>query len=295
MNRKMDWNHLDAFLAVANTGSLLSAAKILKISQPTIGRHISALENSINQQLFIRSNSGMVLSEAGLSLIDYAKEMKEQAQQFSLKAAGQEETISGTVRISASEIVATYILPKILAKLRQFNQQIDIELVASNAIENLLTRDADIAIRMVRPTQNDLITRKINEIQTGAWASKNYLNKFGKPNSFEDLESHQIIGYDRNDMILRAMQNMGFKANYKMFAFRTDSQIAYWELVKSGAGIGFGANFLAMQSAQLVKILTKFNIPAQPMWLTSHIELKNSKRIRLVMDFLYKELSQLKL
>jgi DNA-binding transcriptional LysR family regulator len=281
-----DWNHIRAFLAVADTGSLSEAASRLKVSQPTLGRYINALEHNIGESLFVRSRSGMALNQTGLALVDDARAMAAEADRFSLKAAGRENRISGTVRITASDVVATYLLPKILSELRDAESAIDIELVPSNNIQNLLSRDADIAIRMVRPTQNDLIARKVNELDMATWAHERYLAKHGRPETVADLFGHRIIGYDRLDMMINVMRQRGVKVVREDFAFRTDDQVAYWELLKAGAGIGFGSTYLARQTPELVQIMPQLEIESLPMWLTSHGELKTNARIRRVMDFL---------
>ncbi len=281
-----DWNNIRAFLAVTETGSLSEAAVQLNLSQPTLGRYITRLEDNVGEPLFVRSRNGMELTQIGLSLVADAKAMQQEANHFALKLAGNETTISGTVRITASDVVATYLLPPILVDLKALYPKITIELVPSNQIENLLSRDADIAVRMVRPTQNDLIAIKVNELTMGTWASKTYLEKFGTPTKIEDLFTHQIIGYDRQDLMLKQMENLGIKADRNLFTFRTDNQVAYWELVKAGAGIGFGSNFVAAQSPNLVRLAPDLRLQSLPMWLTSHAELKTNARIRMAMDFL---------
>jgi len=260
----MDWNLIRAFFIVSETGSLSAAAKNMKISQPTLGRYINALEAQIGSPLFIRSRTGMELTQTGLTLLEEARVMDREAGHFALKAAGRETAVSGTVRITASSAVATYLLPALLVEFQKSEPQIQIELVSTDTVENLLARDADIAVRMVRPVQNDLIARKANALRMGAHAHRDYLSRFGTPARMEDMLDHQIIGYDRNDMILRTMAEYGIKRSRDMFAFRTDDQVAYWELVKAGAGIGFGSNYLAAMTPELVRVVPALNIPALP-------------------------------
>jgi DNA-binding transcriptional LysR family regulator len=190
------------------------------------------------------------------------------------------------VRIAASDIVATYLLPPILVALKDAEPGIDIELVPSNAVANLLARDADIAIRMTRPLQNDLIALKVNDFAMGVHAHEHYLEKAGKPKTVEDLFGHRMVGYDRDTLILNGMKALGLQGDRSLFTFRTDDQVAYWELVKAGAGIGFGALWLARKTPELRHILPELKIAALPMWLASHQELRTSLKIRRVMDFL---------
>ncbi len=294
MNMKnIDWNLIRSFLAVAETGSLIAGATQLSVSQPTIGRHIDELERALSLTLFVRGRSGMQLTEAGLSLLDEAKAMHAEAAQFMLKAAGRTEDISGAVRITASDVVATYILPQVLVSLKNAEPGIDIELVPSNAVANLLTRDADIAIRMVRPTQNDLIATRVNEMVMGTYAHRSYIERYGRPRNLEDLFKHRLVGFDRDTLILDTMKAMGMPGDRQMFAFRTDDQVAAWELIRAGAGIGFGSRWIARQMTGIVRLLPDLDLPSLPMWLVSHQELKTSLKIRRVMDFLREELQEL--
>ena len=290
-----DWNHIRSFIAVADAGTLSAAAEALAISQPTLGRHVDELEAATGLTLFTRGRSGMRLTEAGLSLIEEARAMAADADRLALKAAGRAATVAGTVRITASDIVATYYLPAILTALKEDEPEIEIELVPSNAVQNLLSRDADIAVRMVRPTQNDVIARKVGDMTIGAFADRAYLDRHGRPASLADLAGHRLVGYDRDDLILRAMQAMGLAANRRDFTFRTDDQVAYWELVKAGAGIGFGPRYLASLTPSLEEVLPELSIPPLPVWLAAHQELRTSLRIRRVMDRLHEALSALPL
>ena len=290
-----DWNHVRSFIAIADAGTLSAAAGALGVSQPTLGRHVDELEAATGLTLFTRGRSGMRLTEAGLSLIEEARAMEADAERLALKAAGRAQTIAGTVRITASDVVATYYLPAILAALKEAEPEIEIELVPSNTVQNLLSRDADIAVRMVRPMQNDVIARKVGDMTIGAFADRAYLGRYGRPASFADLAAHRLVGYDRDDLILRAMRAMGLEGKRRDFAFRTDDQVAYWELVKAGAGIGFGPRYLASLTTSLEEVLPELSIPPLPMWLAAHQELRTSLRIRRVMDRLHEALSSLPL
>lgn len=293
----LDWNLVRSFLAVAETGSLLGGAARLSVSQPTIGRHIDELERSLALSLFVRDRSGARLTEAGLSVLEEARTMAAEADRFLLKAAGRSADVAGTVRITASEVVATYVLPQVLVALKDAEPGIDVELVASNTVANLLARDADIAVRMVRPAQNDLMAVKVNDLGMGTYAHRDYLDRFGTPEKPEDLFGgrHRVIGFDRDPQILHAMARLGFAGDRSMFTFRTDHQVACWELVRAGAGIGFGSRWIAGQMKGLVRIVPQLEIPSLPMWLASHQELKSSLKIRRTMDFLRDKLSRMPL
>lgn len=291
----MDWNLVRSFLAVAETGTLAAAAETLGASQPTVGRHIDALEASTGLTLFARGRQGMVLSEAGLSLVEEAKAMQAEADRFELKAAGRAQSVSGPVRITASEVVSTYILPPIIAAFGQVEPDIQIELVSSNSVENLLSRDADIAVRMFRPLQNDIIARKTSELGMGIYAHQSYLAAHGEPDNVDAFLQHRLIGMDRSTLIIDGMSDLGITADRNLFAVRTDDQVAYWELLRAGAGIGFAAHILAAGDADIKRLLPHVQIPALPIWLASHQELKTSQKIRRTMDYLHQTLSILPL
>ncbi|MGB7285297.1 MAG: LysR substrate-binding domain-containing protein, partial [Salaquimonas sp.] len=187
------------------------------------------------------------------------------------------------------------ILPQIIADLLQDLPDVSIELVPSNAVENLLQRDADIAIRMVRPTQNDLIMRRVNTMQIGIYAHRDYLQKAPAIERFEDLSNHVIIGYDRNDLVIRGFEKAGFKVTPEFFRFRCDDQVTTVEALASGIGIGFAPHIVAGKNPDIVPVLQEFKIEDLPMWLTSHRELRTSAKIRAVNDYLGERLQNLKL
>ncbi|MCR9139798.1 MAG: LysR family transcriptional regulator [Alphaproteobacteria bacterium] len=291
----MDWNLVRSFLAVAENGTLAAAAEALGASQPTVGRHIDALEGATGLTLFARGRHGMVLSEAGLSLVEEAKAMQAEADRFELKAAGRAQSVHGPVRITASEVVSTYILPPIIAAFGRTEPDIQIELVSSNSVENLLSRDADIAVRMFRPVQNDIIARKTGELGMGIYAHRSYLADHGEPVDVETFLQHRLIGMDRSTLILDGMSDLGIKADRNLFSVRTDDQVAYLELLKAGAGIGFAAHILVAANPDIKQVLPHVQIPALPIWLASHQELRTSQKIRRTMDYLHQTISILPL
>lgn len=293
--QQFDWNLVRSFLAALETGSLAAASRKTGISQPTLGRHIDELEHSLGVTLFERGRSGMLPTSAALKVEQAAREMQEASAAITMAATDSSENLSGTVRITASEIVATYILPQIIAGLLQDLPEIEIELDASNTVGNLLQRDADIAIRMVRPTQNDLITRQVNTLEMGIYADRGYLGRSGAIMGFAGLKGQVIIGYDRNDLILRGFEAAGFKVGRDFFRFRCDNQVTAFEALVAGMGVGFAPRAIAKQHTNLVEILHAISIPGLPMFLTSHRELKTSRKIRVVNDYLAEKLSALQL
>lgn len=286
MDATPDWTLTRSFLAVAETGSLSAAARKLGLTQPTLGRHIAELEAALGLVLFTRQARGLALTESGAALMPDAQAMAAASARMALIAAGREGTVTGTVRLTASRVVSHHILPAILADLRQAAPGIEIELVPSDSTENLLFREADIALRMYRPTQLDVITRHVADLPTAIYAAKNYLDRHGRPETMEDLLKLDFVGFDRSDLILRMMRGLGLDRRREDFPVRCDDQVVYWNLVRAGCGVG-GAQCNFADLDPLVERIAPFvTLPALPVWLTAAEALRQSPRIRRVFDHL---------
>ena len=290
MNNNFDWSLIRTFLAALDHGSLLGAARVLPSSQPTVGRQIAQLESQLGGVLFERTGRGLLPTHMALRLADAARTMEGGALQLARSAAGSGQTISGTVRITASQPVACVLLPPLLARLQQKVPEVQIELVSSNELSNLLRREADIAIRMVQPDQSSLVAKRIGKVTLGVYAHRNYLQRCGTPKEPSDLLAHALLGNDKNEDIIRGFGALGYPMTREQFAFRTDDLMAYWQAVRSGVGVGFTADYLARTDSDVVPLLPMLKIPPLPVWLTVHREIRTSKRIRAVYDFLAEEL-----
>src|SRR6185312_2970122 len=201
--------------------------------------HIEALEQQLGLTLFDRTLQGLKPTETALRLYQSVSAAEEKLAEAALVAEGATGDLEGTVRITASTIVSHYILPPMLRSIREAFPRVALELVPSDSIENLLLREADIAVRMVRPTQLELIAKKVGDLPLVATAHASYLGARGTPASPADLASHTLIGFDRDDQLLRGAKALGFDLKRADFALRTDSQTAIWELLKAGLGLGF--------------------------------------------------------
>ncbi len=280
----LDWTLVQVFLAVMTMGSLSGGARSLGLSQPTVGRQIAQLEAQLGTVLFTRSARGLVPTDLARALLPRAETMQAAAASLSMTATGTTRDIDGTVRVTASEVFSAYVMPGLIAPLLEQHLGLEIELVASNSNENLLMREADVAVRMARPTQNDLIMQKLGDTPLGIYAHESYLAKRGAPKTFEDLKDHVILGYDKSDQIIRGMAEVGFKARPADFRFRCDNQIVLFEALKTGAGIGFAQIMLASQVPGLVQILPDMPLPSLPIYTVAHRELNGSARVRAVYD-----------
>lgn len=293
MNIKgFDWDLARSFLAVIEHGSLLGAARTLGTSQPTLGRRMLELEQQLGTVLFQRTGRGLRATPAALHLAEAARVMQQGAQQLTQGVARAHTGLQGTVRLTASTPVACYLLPDVLARLRLQWPQIQIEVVASNAVSNLLRGDADIALRMVNPQQASLITRRIGKVTLGTYGHVDYLRRRGTPRRPEDLPQHELIGYDLDEQIIRGFARAGVALTRESFALRCDDFVAYWQYLRAGLGLGFVADYMGRTDAQLQRVLPDLELPPLPMWLVVHREIRTNPRIRVVYDFLADQVAQ---
>lgn len=287
-----NWALVRSFLAALDQGSLMGAARALGIHQPTVGRHIAELESQLGLTLFERTGRGLLPTVDALRLADAARQMAQAADQLARQASGAQRGLTGTVRLSASQPVACALLPPVLARLRDQLPDVQIELLVSNDVSNLLQREADIAVRMVRPEQGSLMGKRVGQVAIGAYAHRDYLRRRGTPRQLTDLAQHELIGFDRGTDILRGMAGMGHRMDRAQFALRTDDLNAHEALVRAGLGIGFLARYVARRSPDLVPLLTALPVPPLPMWLVVHREIRSNPRIRAVWDVLTSALPQ---
>jgi DNA-binding transcriptional LysR family regulator len=286
-----DWALVRSFLAVLDAGSVSAAAKRSGARQPTLSRHVAELEAQLGAPLFERTGRGVLPTGAALAIVDAARRMEDAALALGRGLAGARSATRGVVRVTTSQVAATWLLPEVLARLQREHPEIEIELVASNELTNLLRREADIAVRMVRPAQQSLIARKLGEIEIVAAAHKRYLAEAPPLRGPEDLAAHRLIGFDRDDSIIRGAARLGLVLSRGDFALRTDDQVAYGRLVAEGAGIGFVARYNLRHWPGVVAVLPMLAVGALPCWLAVHREIRSNPRVRTVYDFLAREIA----
>jgi len=291
MNREPDWSLWRSFAAVVEHGSLSGAARALGLSQPTLGRHIEALEEALGQSLFERTLGGLRANEAALRLYEPVQVAQEALAQASMVAEGALAAVGGTVRVTASDMVSNYVLPPILRMVRERHPRIAVEIVPSDSAENLLLREADIAVRMFRPRQLELVTKRLADIPLVPCAHQDYVARNGLPRTREALAEHDLIGFDRSDAIIMHAGRLGIPLARENFVLRTDDQTVGWELMKAGLGIGFAQAPLVAKTPGMVVVPIDLAVPPLEIWLTTHKELFTSHRIRAVYDILAEGLS----
>lgn len=289
-----DWGLYRSFLAVAGEGSLSAAARMLGMTQPSLGRHVRELEATLGVALFTRSPQGLTLTEVGAELAEHARGMAAASAALRRAASGSRQEVRGVVRITCSEVIGGEVLPAMLAGLRRQQPGIVIELSLSDATEDLLRKDADIAVRMLRPSQGALVARRVGAIGLGLFAHRRYLKERGTPRTLADLHRHVLIGFDRETPALRAMRGRvpgGEVYAREHFALRTDSPLAQLAALRAGYGIGACQRALARRERQLLPVLPEaFGLDLDT-WLVMHEDQRANRRVRLVYDYLFEALA----
>jgi DNA-binding transcriptional LysR family regulator len=282
----LDWNQLKAFLHTAQTGSLSAAARKLDLTQPTLSRQVAAIEQQMGVTLFERVGKAMVLTPTGLDLLEHARAMGAAAEALGLAASGRSQAVGGVVSVSATDAVASYQLPPILQRLRAKEPGIAVEVISSNALSDLLRREADIAIRHVQPEQPDLIARLVREAKAFFYASEAWVKNHGHPRTPKDAVALPFVGSDRNGQYLAYLRQHGLDLREDNFSCYADNTVAYWALVRQGMGIGVTMEEIARETPGVVRVLDDVAPVRFPIWLVSHRELRTSRRIRVVFEAL---------
>ena len=282
----LDWNQLKAFLETAETGSLSAAARKLGLTQPTLSRQVAAIEQYMGVTLFERVGKSMALTPTGLDLLEHARAMGAAAEALGLAATGSSQAVRGVVSVSATDVVASVLLPPLVKKLHDQEPGIAIDVIPSNALSDLLRREADIAIRHVKPEQPDLIARLVREASAHFYASESWVNAHGHPRSAEDAARLSFVGSDRSGQYLGYLRTHGLPLSEANFSCYADHSVAHWALVRQGMGIGVMMEEIALATPGMVRVLDDLPPVRFPIWLVTHRELRTSKRIRMVFDAL---------
>lgn len=288
----MDWNQVRAFRATAEAGSFSAAARSLGLTQPTLSRQVAALEEALDVTLFERIGKTISITQTGLELLEHVRAMGAAADALDLAASGRSEAVEGMVSISASDGVAAYMLPPIVRRICEAAPLVQVEVVSSDAISDLRRREADIAIRHVRPQEPELIGKWIRDVTAGFYASKAWVAAHGTPRSGADAARVPFVGLDRGDRLVSYLQDKGLNVSAKNFAVRSENAIVSWELVRQGLGVGVMMDEIAATMDDIVPVFTDVEPVVFPIWLVTHRELRNSRRIRLVFDMLAEELEK---
>ncbi len=283
---QLDWNQLKAFLETAETGSLSAAARKLGLTQPTLSRQVAAIERRMGVTLFERVGKAMALTPTGLDLLEHARAMGAAAQALGVAASGRSQAVGGVVSVSATDAVAAYLLPPLVRQLREREPGIVIEVISSNALSDLLRREADIAVRHVKPEQPELIARLVREATANFYASEGWVKAHGHPRSAEDAAALPFVGSDRSGQYLGYLRQHGLPLTEANFSCYADHSVMQWALVSQGMGIGAMMDKIAHATPGIVRVLDDVPPVLFPIWLVSHRELRTARRIRVVFEAL---------
>ncbi|AMM15773.1 MAG: LysR family transcriptional regulator [Pseudomonadota bacterium] len=272
----LSWDFYRTFLEVLREGSLSGAARSLGLTQPTVGRHVDALETALGYALFIRTQQGLSPTQEALALRPYAEALESTSTALLRAASSQGAGVRGTVRITASDVITVEVLPAIITELHAAYPELTIELMSSNRIEDLLQREADIAVRMQRPSQGVLIARRIGDVELGMYAHKDYLARRGRPARIDDLAGHVLIGFDKETAFIRSMKTKLPDVHRELLALRTDSDLASLAMLRAGFGIGYCQIGLARNNPALVRLFPKRISLKLDTWLAMHEDLRDN-------------------
>jgi len=286
-----DWNQARAFLVTAEEGSLSAAARALGLTQPTLSRQVTGLEETLGVTLFERTSRALLLTQSGAELLEHFRRMGEAADRISIAATGQAEEITGNVAITSTEIMATYYLLPILQQLRSKAPELKIELIISNQLSDLMRREADIAIRHVRPQQDNLIAKRVRTTTATLVASSAYLKEVGRPQQVSDLASMQFVGVADPEWIIGPLTERGIEVKLANFNFTTVSGSVLLELLRQGFGVGYLPADIAARFPELESVWPELDPIQIETWLVAHRELRTNPSIRMVFDLLSDGLS----
>jgi DNA-binding transcriptional LysR family regulator len=279
------WDHYRTLLAVLDEGSLSGAGRALGLSQPTVGRHVEALEAELGAPLFTRSGAGLAPTETALALRPHAEAMAAAAEAIVRAASGEADAVRGVIRITASDIVGVEVLPPMLTGFHEAHPATMIELLLSSRQEDLLRRDADIAVRMVRPTQGALLARRVGAVRLKLYAHRRYIEAHGAPRSLIEA-GIAAIGPDRDVTMLRTLAQHQLSFSRETFALRSDNDLAQLAALRAGFGVGACQAPIAARDPDLVPVLEDAFRYEMEVWVCMHEDLKTSRRMRLLFDWL---------
>lgn len=289
---QMDWNLARAFCATAEFGSLSAAARKLGLTQPTLSRQVAALEVALGVTLFDRIGKRLTLTDTGLGLVEHARAMSAGADAMGLAAAGKSQDVAGRVSISATDAFSAYLLPDLVERIRQKAPQITLVIVASNSISDLRRREADIAIRHVRPSEPELIARLVGEMTAHFYAADIWLARNGRPGSVAELCEADLLGFEPVDRFSAHLHEAGIPLSADRFRIVSENAVVLWEMVRRGLGIGMMLHEIAERTPGVIRLLPELPGTPVPVWLVSHRELRTSRRVRLVFETLAEELGR---
>lgn len=288
----MNWSDLPVLLAVAETGSFSAAARKLRLSQPTVGRRITALEEQFGKALLSNNGKSLELTDTGRKVIEHARRMDDEAAAIMREVESEDKSLAGPVAVSATQGVGDYWLPRVMAELCEEYPALELRVDVSPQAANLARREADIALRWIGPgNQNSLIGRKVIEAGFGLYASPHYLQSHGRPLSVADLSDHQMVEmqFSKGNRAWDPNEQMPKGAQHPPISFTSNSFHAHETAILSGFGVGPLAHAQAAWVPGIERVIPEYE-KMEELWIVAHEDLMRSPRIRTVFDFLVRAL-----
>ncbi|MGB0498345.1 MAG: LysR family transcriptional regulator [Rubricella sp.] len=249
-------------------------------------------QQGVRVALVERSVRGLELTEAGRDLLDHVRAMAEAATLISMVADGKSQEVRGEVIVTGTDLLSAVILPRVLMPLRETAPGIQVRILASSDVQNLGQREADIAIRHVRPEQPDLIARHLGDFRANLYAASDYLDRAGRPRTVRDIADHDFVGNADPIRLIAPLNNMGVPVRPENFAMSSENGVVAWELVKAGYGVSMLPEALADAEPALERVFPGFPSLEFPVWLVTHRQVLASRRIRIVFDLLARGLGE---
>jgi molybdate transport repressor ModE-like protein len=278
----IDWNGFRVLLAVVEHGSFSAAARHTGLSQPTVGRHVAALEKSLGTRLVVRQKRGVHLTPAGERMLEDLRRMALAAQEATQRGAEDIEQVDGVVRVSSTETLGTLWLTHRLRPLRDRHPKLRIDVMIDNAVVDLARREADVALRLTRPRQSGLVARPFGSLAFGLFAAPAYLDARGVPRKLEDLAKHDLIGISGRTPNPAFVSWLRRLAPAECFVLSTTSLLAQQEAARAGWGIALAPAHLLSGDKALRRVLPRARVPSAELWLVTHEDVRKSARVQVV-------------
>lgn len=287
----MNWDGFRYFLAAAESGSLSAAAKQLGSNQPTVGRHIDALEASLGIKLFQRSVRGLNLTPEGQFIYEQSKAIHHSVVKIRRLSQNDKQEVSGTVRLALPEGLAHEVLIPSLDDFYRLYPQVRLEINISSTTANLTRGDADVAVRLFRPQEKNLVVKFIGHMEMAVYASSAYQQNYRLPGKISELKQHRIIAYGHRQASLPENRWLLNHAGEMRCVMLSDSTMARINATRAGIGISVQPVALARQYGDLIPLFTKTDLSSHDVWLVYHQDLRNLSRINAINDFISERLS----
>jgi DNA-binding transcriptional LysR family regulator len=280
------WDDLRVFLAVHRSGSHKRAGRMLGVAPTTVGRRIAALESALGVRVFLRTPERLQITAAGSKLVAHAERMEAQASDLERELSAADSRLEGSLRITAGDALVQYVLLPKLAELRREHPQLVFELRADTRMLDLSRREADLAVRLVRPKEPALIARRLGDMPMSLFASQDYLDRRGTPRALAALAAHDWIGFDASLDDLPQTKWLRRSVPEPRYVVRANTMSAQVTACAQGHGIALLPSFVAPREPQLRRLMPRLVGPSRELWAVTHADMRGNARIEALLAWL---------